>query len=158
MELKPITHEGIPAALQKAERYRLLNDSSAAESICLDVLEIGRRARLVSPLAITDQFLEEMSDGLHRARIWCRASRTNTAYLLLHHLRRRPRCSIMVRSAQTRLPRVVRNAMTWYERRKPCGRRATTSRFCAGTRACACSAVTGEHAPRDLEPVLRRLG
>ena len=32
MNLKPISREGIPTALQKAERYRLLNDSSAAES------------------------------------------------------------------------------------------------------------------------------
>src|SRR3954465_14231818 len=71
MELKPITREGIPAALQKAERYRLLNESSAAESICLDVLEIepGNQEALVSLiLAITDQFAEEMSEGVHRAR------------------------------------------------------------------------------------------
>jgi hypothetical protein len=71
MDLKPITHEGIPAALQKAERYRLLNESSAAESICLDVLEIdaANQEALVSLLlSITDQFAEEMSDGLHRAR------------------------------------------------------------------------------------------
>ena len=39
-ELKPITASGIGAALEKAERYRLLNDPVAAESICLDVLEI----------------------------------------------------------------------------------------------------------------------
>ena len=71
MQLKPITHEGIPAALQKAERYRLLNESSAAESICLDVLEIdpANQEALVSLLlAITDQFGDELSDGLHRAR------------------------------------------------------------------------------------------
>jgi len=71
MQLKPITHEGIPAALQKAERYRLLNESSAAESICLDVLEIdpANQEALVSLLlAITDQFADEPSDGLHRAR------------------------------------------------------------------------------------------
>src|SRR5215207_819988 len=71
MQLKPITREGIPAALQKAERYRLLNDSSAAESICLDVLEIdptNQEALVSLLLAITDQFLEEMSDGVHRAR------------------------------------------------------------------------------------------
>lgn len=71
MELKPITHEGIPAALQKAERYRLLNDSSAAESICLDVLEIepaNQEALISLLLSITDQFGEEVSDGLHRAR------------------------------------------------------------------------------------------
>ena len=71
MQLKPITREGIPAALQKAERYRLLNDSSAAESICLDVLEIdpANQEALVSLLlAITDQFVEEMADNTRRAR------------------------------------------------------------------------------------------
>ncbi|HEY4136877.1 MAG TPA: hypothetical protein VGN65_00370 [Casimicrobiaceae bacterium] len=71
MELKPITHEGIPAALQKAERYRLLNDSAAAESICLDVLEIepeNQYALVSLLLSITDQFIDEMSDGVRRAR------------------------------------------------------------------------------------------
>src|SRR4051794_12692662 len=71
MQLKPITKEGIPSALEKAERYRLLNDSSAAESICLDVLEIdpNNQAALVSLLlSITDQFIEEMADNMRRAR------------------------------------------------------------------------------------------
>ncbi|MEP6493721.1 MAG: hypothetical protein ABJF01_13655 [bacterium] len=71
MNLKPITHEGIPAALQKAERYRLLNDSSAAESICLDVLEIdptNQDALIYLLLSITDQFNEEISESVRRAR------------------------------------------------------------------------------------------
>jgi hypothetical protein len=71
MELKPITREGIPAALQKAERYRLLNDSSAAESICLDVLDIdplNQQALVTLLLSITDQFTEELSEGVRRAR------------------------------------------------------------------------------------------
>jgi len=71
MNLKPITHEGIPSALQKAERYRLLNDSAAAESICLDVLDVdpGNQEALVSLLlAITDQFTEELADGVRRAK------------------------------------------------------------------------------------------
>lgn len=71
MHLKPITPEGIPTALQKAERYRLLNESSAAESICLDVLEIdpANQEALVSLLlSITDQFADELGDGLQRAR------------------------------------------------------------------------------------------
>src|SRR6185369_1916822 len=71
MELKPITREGIPAALQKAERYRLLNDSSAAESICLDVLENepdNQTALVTLLLAITDQFGDELSEGVRRAR------------------------------------------------------------------------------------------
>ena len=37
-ELKHITHEAIPHALEKAERYRLLNEPEEAESICLDIL------------------------------------------------------------------------------------------------------------------------
>ena len=64
MQLKPITQAGIPAALQKAERYRLLNDSSAAESICLDVLEVdphNQAALVMLLLAFTDQFAEELS-------------------------------------------------------------------------------------------------
>lgn len=71
MHLKPITREGIPAALQKAERYRLLNDSSAAESICLDILEIdptNQQALISLLLAITDQFTEEMAEGVRRSR------------------------------------------------------------------------------------------
>ena len=71
MDLKPITREGIPSALQKAERYRLLNDSSAAESICLDVLDVdaaNQEALRSLLLAITDQFADEMSDGVQRAR------------------------------------------------------------------------------------------
>ena len=35
---KWITPDGVERALEKAERYRLLNDSGEAESICLDIL------------------------------------------------------------------------------------------------------------------------
>jgi hypothetical protein len=71
MQLKPITRAGVPAALQKAERYRLLSDSAAAESICLDVLEIepeNQDAVVSLLLAITDQFTEELAGNVHRAR------------------------------------------------------------------------------------------
>lgn len=71
MELKPITPAGIQAALLKAERYRLLNDSSAAESICLDILDVepdNQAANIMLLLAITDQFHEDTGDGVKRAR------------------------------------------------------------------------------------------
>ncbi len=71
MQLKPITREGIPAALQKAERYRLLNDSTAAESICLDILAVEpehQQALVTLLLSITDQFPEEEGDAVKRAR------------------------------------------------------------------------------------------
>ena len=68
--LKPISTAGIPAALHKAERYRLLNDSSAAESICLDILAVDaeNQAALVTLLlSLTDQFADEASDATRRA-------------------------------------------------------------------------------------------
>jgi hypothetical protein len=70
-ELKPISPEAIPAALEKAERYRLLNEPSAAESICLDILgvEPGHQGALVTLLlARTDQFGESRGGGLVRAK------------------------------------------------------------------------------------------
>ena len=39
-ELKPLSLEGVPAALEKAMRYRLLNEPGEAESICHDVLGV----------------------------------------------------------------------------------------------------------------------
>jgi hypothetical protein len=43
-ELKSLTPEGVPAALAKAYRYRLLNEPEQAESICHDVLRIDPEA------------------------------------------------------------------------------------------------------------------
>ena len=70
-ELKRITGAGVTAALQKAERYRLLNEPSAAESICLDVLAVdpdNQQALVQLALARTDQFTSELSGGVERAR------------------------------------------------------------------------------------------
>ena len=38
--LKPLSRDAVPAALIKAERYRLLNEPGEAESICLDILQV----------------------------------------------------------------------------------------------------------------------
>lgn len=72
-ELKPITRDGVSAALQKAERYRLLNEPVAAESICRDVLECdpdNQQALVMLVLALTDQFGEggEISASVRTAR------------------------------------------------------------------------------------------
>src|SRR5688572_5887772 len=57
-ETKPIAIESVPSALAKAERYRLLNEPSEAESICQDILAIqpdNEQARISLLLALTDQ-------------------------------------------------------------------------------------------------------
>jgi hypothetical protein len=58
-ELKRLSREAIPAALEKAERYRLLNEPGEAESICLDVLHAdpeNQSALITLLLAVTDRF------------------------------------------------------------------------------------------------------
>ena len=70
-EFKPICRESVPLALEKAERYRLLNEPAQAESICLDVLAVdpeNQRALVSLLLALTDQFLDGSADCLHQAR------------------------------------------------------------------------------------------
>jgi hypothetical protein len=70
-EPKPISAAGVPSALQKAERYRVINDPISAESICLDVLNVdpeNQQALVTLLLAITDQFAEAPAEGVRRAR------------------------------------------------------------------------------------------
>lgn len=60
-DLKPLSKDAIESAVAKAERYRLLNEPSQAESICLDVLEVdpgNQQAQIVLLLALSDQFGE----------------------------------------------------------------------------------------------------
>ena len=70
-DLKPISKAGIQEALEKAERYRLLNEPSLAESICLDVLGAdpeNQSALVMLLLALTDQFGQGHGHGPHKAR------------------------------------------------------------------------------------------
>ncbi|HEY2772840.1 MAG TPA: hypothetical protein VGK20_02180 [Candidatus Binatia bacterium] len=70
IELKRLTEAGIPAALEKAEQYRLLNQPWAAESICLDIVAIQpdhQHALRTLLLARTDRFGTD-GGSLKRAR------------------------------------------------------------------------------------------
>jgi hypothetical protein len=81
-KLKVLRPRAIPAALERAERYRLLNEPTQAESICLDILEAdpeNQQALILLLLSLTDQFgnshsverasalLRRLSDEYHRA-------------------------------------------------------------------------------------------
>lgn len=68
-ELKRLSTSAIPAALTKAERYRLLNEPEEAQSICEDVLAADRDnfdAVRIYILALTDSFPDH--DGHHVSR------------------------------------------------------------------------------------------
>ena len=70
-QLKPITKDGVAAALARAERYRLLNEPEAAESICLDVLVVepdNKEALIDLLLARTDLISRGVGGAVARAR------------------------------------------------------------------------------------------
>ncbi len=70
-ELKPLSKEAIPAALDKAMRYRLLDEPGEAESICHDVLRIepeNQHALVILLLALTDRFGKGYAVGITQAQ------------------------------------------------------------------------------------------
>ena len=120
--LKHLSAAAIPRALDKAERYRLLNQAWAAESICLDILaaEPGHQKALrMLLLAITDQFGENMGGGLERARE--AAAKLTSEYERAYYegiiCERRAKAQL-----DHRMPgagfiayELLREAMSWYE-------------------------------------------
>ena len=121
MNLKAIGKDGIPHALEKAERYRLLNDPAQADSICRDILAVEpahQQALRVLILALTDQFGD--SPGLAseaRAHVKQLGDEYERAYYTGIVFERETRAYLrrknVVRSAAYD---GFRHAMEWYER------------------------------------------
>jgi hypothetical protein len=79
-ELKALSPEAVPRAIEKAQRYRLLSEPGEAESICRDVLRVdpdNQEAIETLLLAMTDQFEHDPST---MARVWEIVSRLRGAY------------------------------------------------------------------------------
>lgn len=123
LTLKTISPDGIPHALEKAERYRLLNDPAQADSICRDVLAVdadNQDALRMLILALTDQF------GAHSAGGAAREARTHIMQLQDEYERAYYTGLVFERETRAYLERknVVRSAaydgfrhaMEWYER------------------------------------------
>jgi hypothetical protein len=73
-QLKPLSKESIPKALEKAEQYRLLNQPWQAESICRDILNVEpdhQIAILNLILAISDRFASVGSSSESEAKRLC---------------------------------------------------------------------------------------
>ena len=69
--LKSISPAAVPAALEKALRYRLLNEPLEAESVCLDILRVdpaNQEAHVTLLLARTDLFQDEYMAAFERAK------------------------------------------------------------------------------------------
>ena len=69
-ELKRLSTEALPAALEKADRYRLLGDALEAECICRDILEVdpdNRAARITLILALSEQLQRRVGEKYDQA-------------------------------------------------------------------------------------------
>jgi hypothetical protein len=122
-ELKPLSKEGVAAALEKAMRYRLLNEPGEAESICHDVLRVdpeNQQALVVLLLALTDRFGKGYAVGVTQAQDVL--PRLRDPYERLYYAG-----IICERQAKTRLHHggigsgdgayeFLREAMAWYEK------------------------------------------
>ena len=65
-QLKTLSKDAVPAALERAKHYRLLNEPGAAESICLDILEVdadNQEALITLVLAMSDRFGRDYAVG-----------------------------------------------------------------------------------------------
>ncbi|HEX5051463.1 MAG TPA: hypothetical protein VFZ65_06795 [Planctomycetota bacterium] len=69
-ELKPLTHAGVPGAIDKAKQYRLLNEPGNAESICRDILLVEpqhKEGTVLLILSLTDRFDRGMAGRYEEA-------------------------------------------------------------------------------------------
>jgi hypothetical protein len=121
-ELKRLHPDALGRALAKAERYRLLNEPSEAESICRDVLAVdaaNQEARATLLLALTDQFTDDPKAFGEAARI---AGELHDAYDRAYYTgivwERRAKAHL-THDGPVLGPQVydwLREAMTWFER------------------------------------------
>jgi len=128
-KLKPISREAIPRAIQKAERYRLINQSWAAESICRDILQIdpaNQQVLVMFVLTLTERSGQAV---LHRGGMGSGAM----AY------------------------EALRDAMGWYERAeaiRPPGNDDAILRWNTCSRLINGNSQLGPHAEPAYEPAL----
>src|SRR5437773_1514652 len=125
-ELKSLSNEAIPAALEKAERYRLLNEPGEAESICLDILKTdseNQQAIVTLVLALTDRFEKgyAVSDMQTKELLSRMKSEYDRAYYTGIVAERRAKVKLRQNTPDCRFQAydLFREAMSWFEKAEP---------------------------------------
>ena len=122
-ELKRLHKDAIPAALEKAERYRLLNEPGEAVSICLDILAAdpeNQTAIITLFLALTDRFEKgyAVSDTQTKELLSRMKSEYDRAYYTGIVAERRAKAKLRQNSPDCRFQAfdLFREAMDWFEK------------------------------------------
>jgi hypothetical protein len=121
-ELKSLHKEAIPAALEKAKHYRLLNEPGAAESICLDVLETeadNQEAIVLLVLAMSDRFAKGYAVGDSRIQDYLARITDNYQRAYYYGIVYERRAKAVLRQdthgADSTAYELLRKAMEWFE-------------------------------------------
>jgi hypothetical protein len=157
-ELKLLSHEGIGAALDKAMRYRLLNEPGEAESICHDVLHIdpeNQQALVILFLALTDRFGKGYAVGLTKAQEILPRLRDEYERLyytgILFERRAKAQLSVGNPGSGFNAFELLHDAMAWYEKAeaiRPAGNDEALLRW----NACARIIMRNKLEARGTEP------
>jgi len=122
-DLKPLSNDAIPAALEKAMRYRLLNEPAEAESICHDILAVQadhQQALATLLLAITDRFDRGYALGVSQAHEILARLRDpyERAYYAGIIVERRAKAFLKQNTpgAEFDACELLREAMSWFEK------------------------------------------
>jgi hypothetical protein len=125
-ELKQLHKDAIAAALEKAERYRLLNEPGEAESICLDVLAVdleNQQAIITLLLALTDRFEKgyAVSDTQTKELLSRMKSEYDRAYYAGIVAERRAKAKLRQNTPDCRFQAydLLREAMECFEKAEP---------------------------------------
>ena len=161
-ELKRLHKDAIPAALEKAERYRLLNEPGEAESICLDILAVdpnNQRAIITLLLAFTDRF--EKTYGVSETKTKELLSRLKSEYERAYYsgiiAERRAKTKLRQHTPGCRFQAydLLREAMECFEKAEPL---SPPGHDDAILRWNTCARMLGKHerveSPREYEPAL----
>ena len=120
-ELKLLSRDAVPAALEKAHRYRLLNEPLEAESICRDVLAVdpdNQQALVTLVLAVADQFPQHLAGAQEQARGVLAKLRDDytRAYYTGIVVYRRAKAALGQRGSGEMVHELLHEAMEWFER------------------------------------------
>ncbi len=118
-ELKPLSEKAVPAALEKAKHYRLLNEPGAAESICLDILQNdpeNQDALITLILSMSDRFSRDYAIG--DSRIQDYLSRLTDEYELAYYtgITYERRAKALLDRGGLNVYELFRHAMEWFEK------------------------------------------
>jgi len=122
-ELKPLSKEAVSAALEKAKHYRLLNEPSAAQSICLDILQVepdNQDALVNLVLAMSDRLAKDYSIGDSQIKDYL--SRISDDYErtyytgIIYERRAKAALSKGTPGSEHTAYELFRQAMNWFER------------------------------------------